>query len=119
MSKVLAAMAAAGLCLGINSATAQNVKSALEKEWGQFQTLLQKCPSGDPVANAKCVEDAKAFFLASDFKCESFIGQDKEQCLEMAEVWRKAPPAAALPAERRSAGDQIPESGQSDMPAKQ
>ena len=34
------------------------------------------------------MEDAKSAFLASDFKCESFIGQDKEMCLQLAQIWR-------------------------------
>jgi len=46
--------------------------------------------------NAKCMEDAKAVFLASDFKCESFIDQDKESCLQLSQVWRKTPAAAQI-----------------------
>jgi hypothetical protein len=96
MIKQLTAIAAGALCIGVTSASAQNVKSAMEKDWGHFQTLMQKC---DPLAGAeaaKCMEDAKAVFLASDFKCESFIDQDKESCLQLSQVWRKTPAAAEI-----------------------
>jgi hypothetical protein len=64
MIKQLTAIAAGVLCIGINTASAQNVNSAIEKDWGHFQTLMEKC---DPLAGieaAKCMEDAKAVFLA-------------------------------------------------------
>ena len=106
MIKQLTAIAAGVLCIGINSASAQNVNSAMEKDWGHFQTLMEKC---DPLAGieaAKCMEDAKAVFLASDFKCESFIGQDKESCLQLSQVWRKTPAAAEIMRENGSTAGQ-------------
>ena len=42
----------------------------------QCQTSLTKWEPLTGVQEAKCMEDAKAVFLASEFKCESFIGQD-------------------------------------------
>jgi len=96
MIKQLTAIAAGVLCIGVSSASAQNVKSAMEKDWGHFQTLMEKCDPLAGVEAAKCIEDAKALFLASDFKCESFIGQDKESCLQLSQVWRKTPAAAQI-----------------------
>jgi hypothetical protein len=110
MIKQWTAIAAAVVCLGINSAVAQNVKSAMEKDWGHFQTLMKTCDPLAGVQAAKCMEDAKAVFLASDFKCESFIGKDKEACLQLTQIWRKAPAAAEIMRENEAAqGQQRPE----------
>jgi hypothetical protein len=88
MSKLLTAMVAAGLGLGINTAIAND--SAAAKNWSEFQDMVKRCNTLTGAEKKQCMADARATYHASNFQCESMSGQDKTLCLRYGEEWKTA-----------------------------
>jgi hypothetical protein len=88
MSKLLTAMVAAGLGLGINTAIAND--SAAAKSWSEFQDMVKRCNTLTGAEKKQCMADARATYHASNFQCESMSGQDKTLCLRYGEEWKTA-----------------------------
>jgi hypothetical protein len=96
MSKLFTAMVAAGICLGLNTAIAND--SAAARNWSDFQGMVKKCNALTGTEKKQCMSDARDTYHASNFKCESMSAQDKTQCLKYGEEWKSAKANQANPA---------------------
>jgi hypothetical protein len=97
MSKLLTAMVAAGIGLGLNAAIANDSTAA--RNWSDFQSMVKRCNTLTGAEKKQCMADARDTYHASNFKCESMSGQDKTQCLRYGEEWKSAranPPSDAV-----------------------
>jgi hypothetical protein len=88
MSKLLTAMVAAGMCLGLNAAIANDSTGA--RNWSDFQSQVKRCNTLTGAEKKQCMADAREAYRASNFQCESMSGQDKTQCLKYGEEWKSA-----------------------------
>jgi hypothetical protein len=88
MSKLLTAMVAAGICLGLNTAIANDSTAA--KNWSDFQSMVKRCNTLTGTEKKQCTADARDTYHASNFRCESMSGQDKTQCVRYGEEWKSA-----------------------------
>ena len=88
MSKLLTAMVAAGMCLGLNAAIANDSTAA--RSWSDFQAQVKRCNTLTGAEKNQCMTDARDTYRASNYQCESMSGQDKTQCLKYGEEWKSA-----------------------------
>jgi len=88
MAKLLTAMVAAGICLGLNTAIANDSTGA--KSWPEFQSMVKRCNTLTGAEKQQCMTEARDAYHASNFRCESMSGPDKTQCLRYSEEWKSA-----------------------------
>ena len=88
MSKLLTAMVAAGIGLGLNAAIAND--AAAPRTWSDFQSMVKRCNTLTGAEKQQCMTDARDTYHASNFRCENMSGQDKTQCLKYGEAWKSA-----------------------------
>ena len=94
MSKLLAAMVAAGIGLGLSTAIASDAKN-----WNDFQAMVKRCNTLTGADKKECMASARDTYHASNFNCEAMSGSDKTQCLKYGQEWKSAkanPPNAAV-----------------------
>jgi hypothetical protein len=86
MNKVLIAVSMATLGLWLNSAVAQDVKSANVEARIVYKEARQDCGLLHGIGRDQCLADARANYLSSEMRCESSMGSAKEACLKQAEA---------------------------------
>ena len=88
MSKLLTAMVAAGICLGLNTAIANDSTAA--KNWSDFKGMVKRCNTLTGADKKECMANAQDTYHASNFNCETMSGSDKTQCLKYRQEWKSA-----------------------------
>lgn len=89
MSKLAAAMVAAGFTLGLNVAIAKDTTTnAPSKTWKEFQGQLKKCDTLTGDQKEQCMTQAKEAYRTSNFNCDTLSAQDKSQCQQYGEQWK-------------------------------
>jgi len=86
MNKILIAASIATLGLWLNSAVAQDVRSASTEAKIVYKEARQDCSLLSGVERDQCLADARGNYLSSEMRCESSMGSAKEACLKQAEA---------------------------------
>ena len=86
MNKFLIAVSVATLGFWLNSAVAQDVRSANTEARIVYKEARQDCALLHGVGRDQCLADARANYLSSEMRCESSMGSAKKTCLKQAEA---------------------------------
>jgi len=83
---VIAAALTAACGIGVNSAMAQDVRSANTEAKVVYNDARQDCSLLRGQEQAQCLSDARGNYLSTEMRCESFMSAAKDACLKQAEA---------------------------------
>jgi len=83
---VIAAALAAAFGIGLNSAMAQDVRSANTEAKVVYKEARQDCNLLRGEEHAQCLSDARGNYLSDEMRCDSFMGPAKQACLKQADA---------------------------------
>ena len=99
MSKLLMAVVAAGVGLGLNSAIVSSTYAAqAPRTWNDFKVMVKKCDQLTGAERTRCMDDARDAYRTSNYNCESMSQPDRTQCLKYRDQWKSAAASESKPA---------------------